>query len=121
MELLPEPKVKQHFMAGLLSKAFATVICYPLIFIKYNQQADNAGDKRKSVRELMVETMKEHGPSGFYKGLRTKLVQSSLSNALMFMIKEKVVLYTFAMMLYLINKRKQIAKLQRMATKGQRV
>jgi len=99
------------FMAGLWSKAIATVLCYPLIFIKYNQQAT-----RKSVKEMIVSTMKEHGPGGFYKGLRTKLVQSSLSNALMFMIKEKMVIYTFAMMLYLINKRKQMGALRKLAT-----
>ncbi len=95
------------FMAGLLSKAIATVLCYPLIYIKYNQQASK-GDTKQSALEIAVQTYHNYGCAKFYSGLRTKLVQSSLSNALTFMIKEKVVLYTFAMMLYIVEKRQQV-------------
>ena len=96
------------FFAGLLSKAIATIICYPLIYIKYNQQADNASDSKQSIMDIITNTYRQNGPKGFYKGINTKLVQSSLNNALMFMIKEKVVIYTFALMLYIANKRRQM-------------
>jgi len=90
------------FAAGLLSKSIATMICYPLIYIKYNQQADNAAhtDSKRSVKDIVVNTWKHDGMEGFYKGIKVKLVLSSLNDALMFMIKEKVIIYTFAMMLY---------------------
>eukprot|EP00483_Globobulimina_turgida_P000883 UN00884 len=96
------------FFAGLLSKAIVTVLCYPLIYIKYNQQADNTDNKRRSASDIAIMTYKRYGVQKFYSGLSAKLVQSSLNNALMFMIKEKVVIYTFAMMLYIVNKRKQM-------------
>eukprot|EP01084_Bolivina_argentea_P082546 149460_1 len=96
------------FLAGLLSKAIATIICYPLIYIKYNQQADSTGDRKKSAMEIVLQTYNQFGVKKFYSGLRSKLIQSSLNNALMFMIKEKIVIYTFAMMLYIVNKRKQL-------------
>jgi len=103
------------FFAGLLSKAIATIICYPLMYIKYSQQAENQNHRKKSVMELIARTYEENGMAGFYQGLRSKIFLSSLSNAMLFMIKEKIVIYTFAMMLYVVNKRKQIA-MKRTAT-----
>ena len=97
------------FFAGLLSKAIATIICYPLMFIKYSQQAENGGRTKRPVMELIATTYEEDGLKGFYKGLRSKIFLSSLSNALLFMIKEKIVIYTFAMMLYIANMRRRIA------------
>eukprot|EP00485_Elphidium_margaritaceum_P005560 CAMPEP_0202704508 /NCGR_PEP_ID=MMETSP1385-20130828/17175_1 /ASSEMBLY_ACC=CAM_ASM_000861 /TAXON_ID=933848 /ORGANISM="Elphidium margaritaceum" /LENGTH=380 /DNA_ID=CAMNT_0049362553 /DNA_START=27 /DNA_END=1169 /DNA_ORIENTATION=- len=91
------------FVSGLLSKALATVFCYPLIYVKYNLQADNAAhsaDSKRSACTIICCTWSVHGVTGFYKGMQTKLVLSSLNDAFMFMFKEKVVLYTFAGMLW---------------------
>lgn len=99
------------FAAGLASKATATLLCYPLILVKYNQQADTQRSRKRSAAEIVRHTMRESGLPGFYKGMSTKLVQSSLNNALMFMIKERVVIYTFAVMLYVANKRKRAKRM----------
>eukprot|EP01084_Bolivina_argentea_P082545 149459_1 len=89
------------FLAGLFSKIIATIICYPLIYIKYIQQVDNTCDKKQHVLNIVVNTYNRYGIRKFYSGLTTKILQSSLNNALMFMIKEKIVIYTFTMVLYI--------------------
>ena len=79
-----------HFVSGLLSKLIATIICYPFIFIKNNQQSSQQQAEPKTIRDILMNTYGEHGVNGFYKGFRTKLVQTTLNNALMFVVKEKV-------------------------------
>eukprot|EP01084_Bolivina_argentea_P082544 149458_1 len=93
------------FLSGLLSKAIAIFICYPLIYIKTRQQADHEEDATKSVSEIVVRKYNQSGLQTFYSGIRSKLIQSSLNNAVMFMIKEKMVIYTFAMMHIIYNRR----------------
>ena len=68
---------------------------------------------RASMSDIFNSTIKEKGIFGLYSGLGPKLIHASLTNAITFASKEKFVIYTFAMMLYLQNKFNQ-KKLQKM-------
>eukprot|EP01083_Nonionella_stella_P277755 944362_1 len=98
------------FISGLCSKAIATIVCYPLIYIKVKRQAEKQKDTvSSSVVQFIKNTYNEHGITGFYSGLSSKLLQSSLSNAIMLTVKEKVANYAFPVLVYLVEiKRKQI-------------
>merc|ERR1712228_204994 len=76
-----------------LSKLMATIICYPFIFIKNNQQSSQQQAVPKTIGDVVTSTYDEYGFCGFYKGFCTKLVQTTLNNALMFAIKEKVYVF----------------------------
>lgn len=69
-----------------------------------------------SMTDIFSSTIQEKGIFGLYAGLGPKIVHASLSNAIVFASKEKFVLYTFAMMIYLQGKVGD-KKLQKMTQK----
>eukprot|EP00486_Rosalina_sp_Unknown_P005613 CAMPEP_0201572218 /NCGR_PEP_ID=MMETSP0190_2-20130828/15361_1 /ASSEMBLY_ACC=CAM_ASM_000263 /TAXON_ID=37353 /ORGANISM="Rosalina sp." /LENGTH=181 /DNA_ID=CAMNT_0047997703 /DNA_START=622 /DNA_END=1167 /DNA_ORIENTATION=- len=75
---------------------------------------------RSSMSDIFSSTIKEKGIFGLYAGLGSKIIHASLSNAIVFASKEKFVIYTFGMMLYLQSKfsEKKVQKMtQNVATK----
>ena len=73
----------------------------------YRGNSTNSGEvtprRQLSMSDIFETTIREQGWRGLYSGLRPKLVHASLTNAIMFVAKEKFVVYTFAMMLYLVR------------------
>lgn len=84
------------FLLGALAKLGATVVTYPLLVVKSRLQAkqDTGGDKRllyKGTLDAILKMIRYEGFHGFYKGMSTKIVQSVLAAAVLFMIKEELV------------------------------
>ncbi|KEH28278.1 peroxisomal membrane carrier protein [Medicago truncatula] len=84
------------FLLGAVAKLGATVVTYPLLVVKARLQARqvNNGDKRhnyKGTQDAIIKMIRYEGFNGFYKGMGTKIVQSVLAAAVLFMVKEKLV------------------------------
>ncbi|GAV56792.1 Mito_carr domain-containing protein [Cephalotus follicularis] len=84
------------FLLGALAKLGATLVTYPLNVVKSRLQAKQVttGDKRhhyKGTLDAIMKMIHFEGFSGFYKGMSTKIVQSVLAAAVLFMIKEELV------------------------------
>ncbi|KAK4493302.1 hypothetical protein RD792_017815 [Penstemon davidsonii] len=84
------------FLLGALAKLGATVITYPLLVVKSRLQAKQiaGGDKRHQYRgtlDAILKMIRYEGFNGFYKGMGTKIVQSVLAAAVLFMVKEELV------------------------------
>lgn len=84
------------FLLGALAKLGATIVTYPLLVVKARLQAKQVttGDKRhhyKGTLDAILKMIRYEGFYGFYKGMGTKIVQSVLAAAVLFMIKEELV------------------------------
>lgn len=84
------------FLLGALAKLGATVVTYPLLVVKSRLQAKQVttGDKRhhyKGTYDAFLKMIQYEGFNGFYKGMRTKIAQSVLAAAVLFMVKEELV------------------------------
>ncbi|XP_033146501.1 peroxisomal nicotinamide adenine dinucleotide carrier isoform X2 [Brassica rapa] len=86
----------ETFLLGAVAKLGATVTTYPLLVVKSRLQAKQVttGDKRhqyKGTLDAILKMIRYEGLYGFYKGMSTKIVQSVLAAAVLFMIKEELV------------------------------
>ncbi|PKA63120.1 Peroxisomal nicotinamide adenine dinucleotide carrier [Apostasia shenzhenica] len=84
------------FLLGAVAKLGATVVTYPLNVVKSRLQAKQGlhMDKRhqyEGTYDAITKMIKYEGLSGFYKGMGTKIVQSVLAAAVLFMVKEELV------------------------------
>ncbi|XP_009590353.1 peroxisomal nicotinamide adenine dinucleotide carrier-like [Nicotiana tabacum] len=84
------------FLLGAVAKLGATVVTYPLLVVKSRLQAKQVigGDKRhqyKGTLDAIMKMIRYEGFYGFYKGMGTKIVQSVLAAAVLFMVKEELV------------------------------
>ncbi|KAJ4720007.1 Peroxisomal nicotinamide adenine dinucleotide carrier [Melia azedarach] len=84
------------FLLGALAKLGATVVTYPLLVVKSRLQAKQVitGDRRhqyKGTLDAILKMIRYEGFYGFYKGMGTKIVQSVLAAAVLFMVKEELV------------------------------
>ncbi|KAL3521181.1 hypothetical protein ACH5RR_019330 [Cinchona calisaya] len=84
------------FLLGAAAKLGATVVTYPLLVVKSRLQAKQvvSGDKRHHYRgtfDAILKMIRYEGFYGFYKGMGTKIVQSVLAAAVLFMVKEELV------------------------------
>ncbi|KAI6676246.1 hypothetical protein NL676_037042 [Syzygium grande] len=90
------PTALEIFLLGALAKLGATVVTYPLLVVKARLQAKQAttGDRRhhyKGTSDAILKMIRYEGLYGFYKGMSTKIVQSVLAAAVLFMVKEELV------------------------------
>lgn len=84
------------FLLGAVAKLGATIVTYPLLVVKARLQAKQVtgGDKRhhyKGTADAIMKMIRYEGICGFYKGMGTKIVQSVLAAAVLFMVKEELV------------------------------
>uniref|UniRef100_A0A7N0ZU98 Peroxisomal nicotinamide adenine dinucleotide carrier n=1 Tax=Kalanchoe fedtschenkoi TaxID=63787 RepID=A0A7N0ZU98_KALFE len=84
------------FLLGALAKLGATVVTYPLLVVKSRLQAKQVagGDTRhhyEGTLDAIMKMIRYEGLPGFYKGMSTKIVQSVLAAAVLFMVKEEIV------------------------------
>ncbi|OMJ28186.1 Peroxisomal membrane protein PMP47B [Smittium culicis] len=80
------------FLLGALSKLAATSITYPYIVVKsrmqMRQSKDNSDLRYDSISDGFKKILSNEGIKGLYKGIESKLIQSVLTAALLFMSKE---------------------------------
>ncbi|KAI3635792.1 hypothetical protein MIR68_006430 [Amoeboaphelidium protococcarum] len=107
------------FILGALSKLVATFLTYPYIVIKSRMQlrqkkaassgvgsSKGSSDTRPKYADTLnsIKTvLKEEGVTGLYKGLGSKLTQSVLTAAILFMAKEKLFVITKETALYIAS------------------
>ncbi|KAI9023489.1 mitochondrial carrier domain-containing protein [Phycomyces nitens] len=78
-----------YFLLGAVSKLCATGITYPYIVVKSRMQVIQEGDERyTSIIDAFKKIVSKEGVSGLYKGIHSKLLQSVLTAAFLFMAKE---------------------------------
>ncbi|EFN58748.1 hypothetical protein CHLNCDRAFT_140450 [Chlorella variabilis] len=88
------------FLLSALAKAGATLVTYPMMNIKTRMYTARRGDggggggggggHHSSILRAAAEIARTEGVAGYYRGLRTKVVQSVLAAALLFVAKEKI-------------------------------
>ncbi|RUS27644.1 mitochondrial carrier domain-containing protein [Jimgerdemannia flammicorona] len=81
------------FLLGAISKLAATSITYPYIVIKSRMQLKQSDTSPSSSRYTSIwdgftKIIQHEGWGGLYKGISSKLVQSVLTSAFLFMAKE---------------------------------
>ncbi|KAK9159009.1 hypothetical protein Scep_005583 [Stephania cephalantha] len=94
------------FLLGAVAKLGATVVTYPLLVVKSRLQAKQETeedkkhhykgwmillDKSTGTHDAIIKMIHYEGFSGFYQGMSTKIVQSVLAAAVLFMVKEELV------------------------------
>ncbi|KAL1535430.1 peroxisomal nicotinamide adenine dinucleotide carrier [Salvia divinorum] len=83
------------FLLGAFAKLGATVVTYPLLVVRSRLHAKQiVADKRHLYRgtaDAVAKMIRYEGCYGFYKGMGTKIVQSVLAAAVLFMVKEELV------------------------------
>ncbi|CAO3646290.1 unnamed protein product [Cunninghamella blakesleeana] len=97
------------FLLGALSKLVATGLTYPYIVVKSRMQiSQNDEDRYTSIADGFKKILATEGVAGLYGGLKSKIVQSVLTAAFLFMSKE--ILFDWAVwVLVLIGARKRLA------------
>jgi len=98
-----------YFMLGAIAKAVATVVTYPYITIKTRLQAKG---KYTGTIDVVRKISRQEGLLGFYKGMDSKIVQSVLTAALLFMIEERFSAYILRLLVFLAPKFVVLKKIQ---------
>ncbi|XP_002161354.1 peroxisomal membrane protein PMP34 [Hydra vulgaris] len=81
----------ESFLLGGFAKAVATVLTYPLQLVQCRQRAYRSNGSNLSVSQIIAHVLRNSGLWGLFKGMETKLVQTVLTAALMFLTYEKIV------------------------------
>ncbi|TFL03769.1 mitochondrial carrier domain-containing protein [Pterulicium gracile] len=98
------------FLIGSLSKTLATVVTYPYIMAKVRIQtrtgdvADEgvgAPKRHAGALEILARVHQRDGFAGWYKGMQAQITKAVLSQALLFMSKEKFEQWALILMLSL--------------------
>lgn len=92
------------FLLSAFSKTVATILTYPLQLAQTKQRLNL--DVHSNTAALMLSIMKRHGPAALFQGLETKILQTVLTAAVMFMSYEKIAQFVFKVLLR--NKHKRI-------------
>ena len=76
-------------MLGALSKICSTVVTFPLQTLKTNLAKGDGGDGRRfaGLRECAAYILRTEGAKGFYAGVQSKLLQTSLTAAVLFVVR----------------------------------
>lgn len=93
----PRPSTLEVFYLSALAKAGATVLTYPMLTVKTRLFTARKGDTEMaytSVADAIMQIARKEGVGGYFKGLRTKIVQSVLAAALLFVAKDEITLFT---------------------------
>lgn len=92
--LRKKPSAWEIFGISAVAKLGATLITYPLLLVKTRMQTVRKGSGTEtqygSTLDAVAHVYKTEGLLGFYRGMHTKMVQSVLAAALLFLIKEEV-------------------------------
>lgn len=91
-----------YFMVGALSKAFATVVTYPLQLVQTklrNGKIDNSLPSNAGIIQMLMYLIKTQGVMGLFRGLEAKLWQTVLTAALMFAAYENIAKFVTSLLI----------------------
>jgi len=91
------------FFLGAIAKLVAVLVTFPYLLVKSRLQAKGTEGvvKYAGFADAVTSILRQDGPLGFYKGIHSKIVQTVLGAAFMFWAKEKIVVYTMAIVVLL--------------------
>ncbi|KAN0018635.1 hypothetical protein ACTFIU_008563 [Dictyostelium citrinum] len=97
------------FILGAIAKLIAGIVTYPYLLVKsrLQSQSGNASNPEsqqqqyKGTIDAIVKIFKSDGFLGFFKGMPSKMVQTVIGAAFMFLVKDKVVIHSVAILFYL--------------------
>mmetsp|Transcript_22630 Transcript_22630/g.62812 ORF Transcript_22630/g.62812 Transcript_22630/m.62812 type:complete len:319 (+) Transcript_22630:175-1131(+) len=82
------------FLMSAAAKLGATLVTYPMQLVKARLQASSSPNSSEppysGTLDALQKIYEAEGALGFYNGMRTKIVQSVLAAALLFLLKEKL-------------------------------
>ena len=89
-----------YFVLGAIAKSVATILTYPLQIIQSRSRASCHGNSEREDRiwKSMANLVRIQGLKGLYKGMESKLLQTVLTAAFMFMVYEKIAAAVFRIM-----------------------
>ena len=88
-----------YFVIGAIAKTVATIVTYPLQIIQSRSRAGHSGSERaRTMTQAIGEIVRNQGLWGLYKGMESKLLQTVLTAAFMFMVYEKIAAAIFRLM-----------------------
>eukprot|EP01114_Cavostelium_apophysatum_P015559 TRINITY_DN4260_c0_g1_i1.p1 TRINITY_DN4260_c0_g1~~TRINITY_DN4260_c0_g1_i1.p1 ORF type:complete len:326 (-),score=58.40 TRINITY_DN4260_c0_g1_i1:4-981(-) len=97
------------FLLGAFGKAVATLCTYPYLVVKTRlqmaQKAQSDEDRYRGTVDVLVKILQNEGIPGFFKGLSSKIVQSVLNAAFLFVAKEELVTVFAWIAFFLIRRR----------------
>ena len=103
----------ESFVIGAIAKITATLATYPYIMAKlrlqYRGPLPEGQQAYKGTVDVIASILRRDGLVGLYAGLRAQLLKSVLGAALMFMMKEKIVEWSQAMLKTKAEKEKEAA------------
>jgi len=79
-----------YFFLGAMGKTVATFATYPYLLAKSRLHTQNTSDKQVGATEMLSKILNKEGFGGLFKGIETKLVQSVLNAALLFLAQERI-------------------------------
>ncbi|XP_054168049.1 peroxisomal membrane protein PMP34-like [Oppia nitens] len=86
------------FVLGAISKSISTVVTYPLQIVQSKQRYGTDEIKKKPIIEIFKTIVNKQGFNGLYKGMESKLLQTVLTTALMYLFYEKISSTVFQLM-----------------------
>ena len=103
----------QIFLIGAVAKTTATILTYPFIISKVRLQAQRGetttnGKKTSTstgIADALREIYKEGGFAGLYKGMQPQIIKAVLTQAILFMLKEEIIVATRHLLFYLLHAR----------------
>jgi len=81
----------EHFLLGAIAKALATIVTYPYQVVKSRLQAEQTAKLYNGTIDATLKIFKTEGISSFYLGMESKMYQTVLNSAFMFVVYEKLV------------------------------
>lgn len=88
-----------YFILGAVAKTVATIVTYPLQIIQSRSRAAcSRNEGGESMSRSLAELVRAQGLKGLYKGMESKLLQTVLMAAFMFMVYEKIAAAVFRLL-----------------------
>ncbi|KNE54858.1 hypothetical protein AMAG_00806 [Allomyces macrogynus ATCC 38327] len=90
------------FFIGAVAKSLATVVTYPYIMAKVRlqwkpttkEQMEDPNLQYKGAIDVLQKVLKTDGFTGWYNGMQAQITKAVFSQALLFMLKDKIDQYT---------------------------
>jgi len=98
-----KPTFVETFILGAIAKTLATFATYPYQVLKSRMQAEETAKLYKGTLDAIIKMFREEGVRVFFLGIMTKLSQTVLNSAFMFVVYEKLVGFFTTLIHYLFT------------------
>ncbi|KAG9509148.1 Peroxisomal membrane protein PMP34, partial [Fragariocoptes setiger] len=78
------------FLLGGISKLVSTLVTYPIQLVQSKKRHGSQDVKEKSMTAILTEIVEKDGVNGAYRGLESKLLQTVIATALMYVLYDRI-------------------------------